>query len=251
MEILQEVKENDFSGYLEIRMRIPGAELWGVVVFDSGKLIESYASKMGNDIFGENAYIYLMGLSEDPKTILKLHALEPDNIMDFVMLGRGRVIKIEDGSWRPEMEILGTFDETVPSSGGTTDPEGEPHSEMVKKVVLLGEPSVGKTSVMRRFVENTFDEAYLSTIGSNVNKKTVTIYDGNGASRSIKMMIWDIAGDKACDTLKRAYYRGAHAGIIVCTVDADFSRQAAGIHTAITPEGDLRGQLIRVNRPSM
>ena len=199
-------------------MRIPGAELWGVIVFDQGKLIESYASKMGNDIFGENAYTYLMDLSEDPKTILKLHELESDNIMDFIMLGRGNVIKIEDGSWRPDSETLGSIDDTIPSTGGIEDPDLKAGSDMIKKVVLLGDPSVGKTSVMGRFVENTFDEAYLSTIGSNVNKKTVTIYDGNGGSSSVTMMIWDIAGDKACNSLQRAYFRGAHAGIIVCDI---------------------------------
>jgi len=226
MGVLEQVKENEFSGYLEIRMRIPGAELWGVIVFDHGKLIESYASKMGNDIFGENAYIYLMELSEDSNTILKLHELEPDNIMDFIMLGRGNVIKIEDGSWRPDAETLGSIDDSTPSSGGTEAPAIHADGDMIKKVVLLGDPSVGKTSVMRRFVENTFDEAYLSTIGSNVNKKTVTIYDGNGGSRSVKMIIWDIAGDKACDSLKRAYFRGAHAGIVVCDITNESTFEA-------------------------
>ena len=34
----------------------------------------------------------------------------------------------------------------------------------------------------------------------------------------VKLMIWDIAGDRACDSLKRAYYRGAHGAIIVCDI---------------------------------
>ncbi len=41
----------------------------------------------------------------------------------------------------------------------------------------------------------------------------------------------------------------AHAGIVVCTVDPDFAGQAARIHAAVTQYPDLRGQLIRVNRP--
>jgi hypothetical protein len=40
-----------------------------------------------------------------------------------------------------------------------------------------------------------------------------------------------------------------HAGIIACTAEADFAGQAARVHTAIEQAGDLRGQLIRVNRP--
>lgn len=221
MEVLEQVNENLFSGYLEIRMKIPGVELWGVVVFNEGKLVESYASKMGVDIFGETAYLYLMDLAGEESTVLKLHALESDNLIDFLMLGRGKVIKIEDGSWRPGAEALGSFDDTVPSRGEAFLPSAVGGNAMIKKVVLLGEPSVGKTSVMRRFVENSFDEAYLSTIGSNVNKKTVTLYDDNGGYKSVRMMIWDIAGDKACDSLKRAYFRGAHAGIIVCDITSE------------------------------
>ena len=173
MEILEKVKEQSFSGYLEIRMRIPGVELWGVVIFDNGKLVESYASKMGTDVFGETAYIYLLELSEQDSTKLQLHELDEDNILDFLMLGRGRQIKIEDDSWRPDPSTLGTVDDSAAPAGTAPSPPEIPEGEsVVKKVVLLGDPAVGKTSIMRRFVENTFDEAYLSTIGSNVNKKT-------------------------------------------------------------------------------
>ena len=41
-----------------------------------------------------------------------------------------------------------------------------------------------------------------------------------------------------------------HAGIVVCTVDADFPGQASRIHAALTAAGEIRGQLLRVNRPS-
>jgi small GTP-binding protein len=217
-KVLEEVDENKFSGYLEVRMRIPGGELWGVIVFKEGRLIESYASRMGADIFGENAYMYLLDLAGDGKTTLTLHELDSDNILDFLMSGRGDKIKIEDDSLRFEPTKIPGMD------GGEALPETGPQAEepdgmgMIKKLVLLGDPSVGKTSLTRRFVENTFDEAYLSTIGSNVNKKTVTLYDDNGGTREVKLMIWDIAGDRACDSLKRAYYRGAHGAIVVCDI---------------------------------
>jgi small GTP-binding protein len=216
--VLEEVDENKFSGYLEVRMRIPGGELWGVVVFKKGRLIESYASRMGVDIFGENAYMYLLDLAADNKTNLTLHELDSDNILDFLMSGRGDKIKIEDHSLRLEPSSIPGMDgdESLSEEGPQLEEPDE--MGMVKKLVLLGDPSVGKTSLTRRFVENTFDEAYLSTIGSNVNKKTVTLYNDNGGSNDVKLMIWDIAGDKACDSLKRAYYRGAHGAIIVCDI---------------------------------
>lgn len=217
-EVLQEVQQNGFSGYLEVRMKIRGGELWGVVIFEQGRLVESYANKMGADIFGETAYLHIMEISMEPMTALVLHQLDPYNLIDKILSGRGRKIKVENVS----MEI-GT--KTIPGFG-TADEEAAqaspatalPDDGKVKKVVLLGDPAVGKTSTVRRFVENTFNESYLSTIGSNVNKKTLTIRDGNDAPVNLTMIIWDIAGDKACDSLKRAYYRGAEAAIVVCDI---------------------------------
>lgn len=63
------------------------------------------------------------------------------------------------------------------------------------------------------------------------------------------------AEDRAVLTLNRRDFirlhaqNQAHAGIIVCTVDPDFPGLAARIHFAVTRHADLRGQLIRVNRP--
>ena len=233
LSTLEQIKEQSFSGYLELRMRIPGTELWGVVIFDSGKLIESYASKMGVDVFGEAAYFYLMELAQDVETVLYLHELDPDNILDFIMLGRGKVIKIEDESWRPDTSQFQSRDDTVPPVGPEQDLDIDEGDMWVKKVVLLGDPSVGKTSMTRRYIENSFDEAYLSTIGSNVNTKTVTILDDNGGSNVVKMMIWDIAGDKTCDSLKREYYRGANSGIVICdiTIKNSFNSLSTWIET--------------------
>lgn len=65
-----------------------------------------------------------------------------------------------------------------------------------------------------------------------------------------------VADDRAVLTLNRKHFirihreQPTHAGIIVCTVDPDFARQAAGIHAATEAAPDLHGQLIRINRPS-
>jgi small GTP-binding protein len=58
-----------------------------------------------------------------------------------------------------------------------------------KKIALLGAPGVGKTSLVRRFVESLFDEKYLTTIGVKVDKKTVQV-----RGQDVLLMIWDIAG---------------------------------------------------------
>ena len=74
-----------------------------------------------------------------------------------------------------------------------------------KKICLLGDPAVGKTSLIRRFVEDTFDEHYVSTIGTNVLSKLVNLYiPTTGETTRIKLMIWDIAGQKnISDTRER------------------------------------------------
>ena len=58
-----------------------------------------------------------------------------------------------------------------------------------KKVCLLGDFAVGKTSLIRRFVEGRFDDRYLSTIGVKISRKTVT-----RADHLLNLLIWDLAG---------------------------------------------------------
>lgn len=60
-----------------------------------------------------------------------------------------------------------------------------------KKIVILGAPAVGKTSLINRFVHHKFSEAYLTTVGLNVVKKTVKI-----ESYTIDMVLWEVAGQE-------------------------------------------------------
>jgi small GTP-binding protein len=71
-------------------------------------------------------------------------------------------------------------------------------------VVFLGEPAVGKTSLVGRYVYDSFEGDYLSTIGTNVHVKMVTLDDLH-----IKLVIWDIGGQDDFALLRRAYYSNA------------------------------------------
>ena len=82
---------------------------------------------------------------------------------------------------------------------------------LVKKVCLIGDFAVGKTSLTARFVHSTFSNKYLTTVGVKVDSKEVTLLDG----RVIKLMIWDIAGTSALRTVEERYLRGAAAYILV------------------------------------
>ncbi len=93
----------------------------------------------------------------------------------------------------------------------------EPTKRVKKKIVLLGDPAVGKTSLIRRFVLNTFDEKYVSTIGARVSKKEVEV--PTVAYRvKMDMMIWDLIGSKESTRLHEMYYRGADGAIVVADI---------------------------------
>jgi small GTP-binding protein len=84
---------------------------------------------------------------------------------------------------------------------------------VVQKICLLGASGVGKTSLVRRFVESLFDERYLTTIGVKVDKRPVTVY-----GQAVTLMLWDIAGAEEHFSVPSTYIRGAAGYLLV--VDA-------------------------------
>ena len=83
-------------------------------------------------------------------------------------------------------------------------------SEFAFKILLLGDSSVGKTCFLKRYTENTFQDAYLSTIGFDFKYKLVTLEDG----KIVKVQLWDTAGEERFRTIAKSYYKGAH-GIVL------------------------------------
>jgi small GTP-binding protein len=79
-----------------------------------------------------------------------------------------------------------------------------------KKICLLGASSVGKTSLVKQFVEGIFNEKYLTTIGVKIDKKIVSI-----ENEQVQFLIWDIEGNDRYNVFQERYLRGASAYIIV------------------------------------
>ncbi len=86
-----------------------------------------------------------------------------------------------------------------------------------KKICLIGDISVGKTSLVRRFIESRFDEHYLSTIGVTVSRKTLTMHLEKSTAETT-LLIWDFAGGEQFDRVVRNYYQGASGAFFVCDV---------------------------------
>src|SRR6476646_4084170 len=79
-----------------------------------------------------------------------------------------------------------------------------------KKICIVGSFGVGKTSLVRRFVDSIFSESYLATVGVKIDRKDVTI-----GSASVTLMLWDLAGEDDLAQLNVSHLRGSSGYILV------------------------------------
>ncbi len=84
--------------------------------------------------------------------------------------------------------------------------------QVKRKVLLLGDGAVGKTSLIRKFVTDKFSDDYITTIGTKITKKDLS-YDED---TTLTLMIWDILGQKGYKSIQSTSYRGAEGAMIVC-----------------------------------
>ena len=85
--------------------------------------------------------------------------------------------------------------------------------KFVFKIVVIGDGAVGKTSLIARFAEKTFQAEYKPTLGTNIVIKELKV--GNN---SIKLLLWDIAGQAKWRDVRHLYYKGAQGCILVFDV---------------------------------
>ncbi len=79
-----------------------------------------------------------------------------------------------------------------------------------RKICMLGSFAVGKTSLVSRFVHTIFSDKYLTTVGVKIDRKEVTM-----GERQINLMLWDINGQDAFQTVQKAYLRGSAGYLLV------------------------------------
>ena len=78
------------------------------------------------------------------------------------------------------------------------------------KVVLIGDPEVGKTSLVHKFVMNQFKQNYIATIGVNIMIKDLEI-----DNQQVQLSIWDVGGQEKWARVRYMYYKGASAALVV------------------------------------
>ncbi|MBY9007137.1 MAG: GTP-binding protein [Candidatus Lokiarchaeota archaeon] len=85
------------------------------------------------------------------------------------------------------------------------------------KIIIIGDPNVGKTSLVQRYISEHFSKEYRSTIGTNIYIKDITLKNG----KNIQLNLWDIAGQERWIRMRHKYYNGARGAIII----GDLSRK--------------------------
>ena len=93
-----------------------------------------------------------------------------------------------------------------------------------KKICMLGSFAVGKTSLVRRFIESIYSDVYQTTVGVKVDKKNVQTNGGD-----LTLVLWDIYGEDDYQKMRWTYLRGASGYLLVAdgtrkaTIDKAFS----------------------------
>jgi len=78
------------------------------------------------------------------------------------------------------------------------------------KIIVVGDPMVGKTSLILRFTENAFKRTYISTLGVHVSDRVIRLKDSN-----IQLVIWDLAGQAKFEVMRTAFYKGVKGILLV------------------------------------
>jgi len=93
---------------------------------------------------------------------------------------------------------------------GLAPPSVDGAKELKIKICLVGTPGVGKTSLTRRFVYDTFSEKYLYTVSANMSKKVLDLTPpGTDERWSVVLIVWDIMGERTFLDLVKEAYSGA------------------------------------------
>jgi small GTP-binding protein len=116
-----------------------------------------------------------------------------------------------------------------------------------KKICMLGTLAVGKTSLVRRFIEGIYSEGYQTSIGVKVDKKSV-----REAGQEVKLVLWDIFGEDRFQKVQASYWRGMFGYLLV----ADGTRgntldEALALNQRVTNTGLKVPAILLVNKADL
>jgi small GTP-binding protein len=119
-------------------------------------------------------------------------------------------------------------------------------STIARKICLIGDFGVGKTSLISRFVDRQFSDQYLSTVGVKISRKVVDLESAKqptSGAQSLQLMIWDIEGNTKFKGIAPTYLQGAKGAIVVADVTRMETIESLPTHihnfTQVNPQGVL------------
>lgn len=106
-----------------------------------------------------------------------------------------------------------------------------------KKICLVGDFGVGKTSLIRRFVDRQFSDKYLSTVGVKISRKKVDLSE----EKSVQLLIWDLEGHTKFKAIAPSYLQGSSGAIIASDVTRqetiDNMQERLELFLSVNPKG--------------
>lgn len=110
-------------------------------------------------------------------------------------------------------------------------------SMISKKICLVGDFGVGKTSLIRRFVDRQFSDRYLSTVGVKISRKAVE-------SVNLQLLIWDLEGHTKFKSIAPSYLQGGSGTIIVADVTRTETIERIPEHIKLFLSVNPKGKII-------
>ena len=181
-------------------------------------VLDSYIDRIKNEFGTESNFMNITTTGDKkfaycsmgPNSILTSIANQTTTDIELRVFSEHIASKIElliSGNDKVSLEIPEIIRTLSKIKGGKL-----PLGDFSSKLILTGDYSVGKTSLIKRFVENIFQESYISTIGVEISKKTLEL----GETTNVNFIIWDIAGQRAqMAPYRTRFYSGANSALIV------------------------------------
>ena len=180
--------------------------------------IDSYIERIRGEFNGETSFFNIttigsrkfaycsMGLKSILLTISELNTPDTE-LRVYSEHIAGKIELLLEGNENVSLEIPALLRVLAKSKDGKI-----PTGEFPIKLILTGNYKVGKTSLVMRFVENTFKESYSSTIGVEISQKSINISENT----KIEFVIWDIGGQMIqMAPYRKKFYSGANSAFIV------------------------------------
>jgi len=180
--------------------------------------IDSYIERIRGEFNGETSFFNIttigsrkfaycsMGLKSILLTISELNTSDTE-LRVYSEHIAGKIELLLEGNENVSLEIPALLRVLAKSKDGKI-----PTGEFPIKLILTGNYKVGKTSLVMRFVENTFKESYSSTIGVEISQKSINISENT----KIEFVIWDIGGQMIqMAPYRKRFYSGANSAFIV------------------------------------